>query len=142
MRVHERVVEGQLDDCALTLRDLREIPRPEPTGLATELRHYQLDGFHWLAFLHEQGLGGILADAVSITAAIWTEDAGAAQHIGDEIATGTVFMNRCDYLDPALAWTGVKDSGRGMRVLGARKVAPLSCTSWPSPRPLPLGSSQ
>jgi acyl-CoA reductase-like NAD-dependent aldehyde dehydrogenase len=48
-----------------------------------------------------------------LTAAIWTEDAGAAQHIGDEIATGTVFMNRCDYLDPALAWTGVKDSGRG-----------------------------
>jgi acyl-CoA reductase-like NAD-dependent aldehyde dehydrogenase len=48
-----------------------------------------------------------------LTAAIWTEDAGAAQHIGDEIATGTVFMNRCDYLDPALAWTGIKHSGRG-----------------------------
>ncbi len=49
-----------------------------------------------------------------LTAAIWTEDAGAAQSIGDEIATGTVFMNRCDYLDPALAWTGVKDTGRGV----------------------------
>jgi len=48
-----------------------------------------------------------------LTAAIWTEDAGAAQKIGDEIATGTVFMNRCDYLDPALTWTGVKDTGRG-----------------------------
>lgn len=48
-----------------------------------------------------------------LTAAIWTEDAGAAQHIGDEIATGTVFMNRCDYLDPALTWTGVKNTGRG-----------------------------
>jgi acyl-CoA reductase-like NAD-dependent aldehyde dehydrogenase len=48
-----------------------------------------------------------------LTAAIWTEDAAAAQRIGDEIATGTVFMNRCDYLDPALAWTGVKDTGRG-----------------------------
>ena len=22
-------------------------------------------------------------------------------------------MNRCDYLDPGLAWTGVKDTGRG-----------------------------
>ena len=43
-----------------------------------------------------------------LTAAIWTEDAAAAQRIGDEIATGTVFMNRCDYLDPALTWTGVK----------------------------------
>ena len=49
-----------------------------------------------------------------LTAAIWTEDADAAQKIGDEIATGTVFMNRCDYLDPALAWTGVKDTGRGV----------------------------
>ncbi|HEX4812642.1 MAG TPA: aldehyde dehydrogenase family protein [Nonomuraea sp.] len=48
-----------------------------------------------------------------LTAAIWTQDVDAAQAIGDEIRTGTVFMNRCDYLDPALAWTGVKDTGRG-----------------------------
>jgi acyl-CoA reductase-like NAD-dependent aldehyde dehydrogenase len=48
-----------------------------------------------------------------LTAAIWTEDVDAAQTIGREIATGTVFMNRCDYLDPALTWTGVKDTGRG-----------------------------
>jgi acyl-CoA reductase-like NAD-dependent aldehyde dehydrogenase len=48
-----------------------------------------------------------------LTAAIWTSDEGAALHIGDRVATGTWFMNRCDYLDPALAWVGVKDSGRG-----------------------------
>jgi acyl-CoA reductase-like NAD-dependent aldehyde dehydrogenase len=48
-----------------------------------------------------------------LTAAIWTQDVDAAQAIGQEIATGTVFMNRCDYLDPALTWTGVKDTGRG-----------------------------
>ena len=48
-----------------------------------------------------------------LTASIWTTDTDAALRIGDEIATGTWFMNRCDYLDPALAWTGVKDSGRG-----------------------------
>lgn len=48
-----------------------------------------------------------------LTAAIWTDDAEAAQKIGNEIQTGTVFMNRCDYLDPALTWTGVKDTGRG-----------------------------
>jgi len=48
-----------------------------------------------------------------LTAAIWTADEGAALSIGDRIATGTWFMNRCDYLDPALAWVGVKDSGRG-----------------------------
>jgi acyl-CoA reductase-like NAD-dependent aldehyde dehydrogenase len=48
-----------------------------------------------------------------LTASIWTQDADAALRIGDQVETGTWFMNRCDYLDPALAWTGVKDSGRG-----------------------------
>jgi acyl-CoA reductase-like NAD-dependent aldehyde dehydrogenase len=48
-----------------------------------------------------------------LTASIWTRDADAALAIGDRVQTGTWFMNRCDYLDPALAWTGVKDSGRG-----------------------------
>jgi acyl-CoA reductase-like NAD-dependent aldehyde dehydrogenase len=48
-----------------------------------------------------------------LTASIWTRDLAAAERIGAEIDTGTVFMNRCDYLDPALAWTGVKDTGRG-----------------------------
>jgi acyl-CoA reductase-like NAD-dependent aldehyde dehydrogenase len=48
-----------------------------------------------------------------LTASIWSSDTDAAQALGDRIETGTVFMNRCDYLDPALAWTGVKDTGRG-----------------------------
>ena len=48
-----------------------------------------------------------------LTASIWTTDEAAALDIGDRIATGTWLMNRCDYLDPALAWTGVKNSGRG-----------------------------
>lgn len=49
-----------------------------------------------------------------LTASIWTQDADAAMALADKIETGTVFMNRCDYLDPALAWTGVKDTGRGV----------------------------
>ena len=48
-----------------------------------------------------------------LTASVWTRDVDAARAIGERLETGTVFMNRCDYLDPALAWTGVKDSGRG-----------------------------
>ena len=48
-----------------------------------------------------------------LTAAIFTQDEDAAIAIGDQVDTGTWFMNRCDYLDPALAWTGVKNSGRG-----------------------------
>jgi acyl-CoA reductase-like NAD-dependent aldehyde dehydrogenase len=48
-----------------------------------------------------------------LTAAIWTSDPDAAKRLGARIDTGTVFMNRCDYLDPGLAWTGVKNTGRG-----------------------------
>jgi acyl-CoA reductase-like NAD-dependent aldehyde dehydrogenase len=48
-----------------------------------------------------------------LSASIWSEDVQAARHIAPAIETGTVFLNRCDYLDPALAWTGVKDTGRG-----------------------------
>ena len=55
-----------------------------------------------------------------LTASIWTQDTAKAEEIGDRIETGTVFMNRCDYLDPALCWTGCKDTGRGagLSVLG------------------------
>ena len=48
-----------------------------------------------------------------LTASIWTGDTDRAVAIGDRVETGTVFMNRCDYLDPALVWTGVKDTGKG-----------------------------
>jgi acyl-CoA reductase-like NAD-dependent aldehyde dehydrogenase len=48
-----------------------------------------------------------------LTASIWSRDMDAAERIGAQIETGTVYMNRCDYLDPGLAWTGVKDTGRG-----------------------------
>lgn len=48
-----------------------------------------------------------------LSAAVFTRDEEAAVRIGDRVATGTFFMNRCDYLDPALAWTGVKNTGRG-----------------------------
>jgi acyl-CoA reductase-like NAD-dependent aldehyde dehydrogenase len=51
--------------------------------------------------------------AYGLTAAVWTQDEGAAIALGERVQTGTWFMNRCDYLDPALAWVGVKDSGRG-----------------------------
>ena len=55
-----------------------------------------------------------------LTASIWTQDTDAAEALGARIETGTVFMNRCDYLDPGLCWTGCKDTGRGasLSVLG------------------------
>ncbi len=48
-----------------------------------------------------------------LTASIWTKDIEIAEKIGNKIETGTFYMNRCDYLDPALSWTGVKETGKG-----------------------------
>jgi len=48
-----------------------------------------------------------------LTASLWTRDTARAEALGAQIETGTVFMNRADYLDPALCWTGCKDTGRG-----------------------------
>ncbi|MEP1768872.1 MAG: aldehyde dehydrogenase family protein [Sulfitobacter sp.] len=48
-----------------------------------------------------------------LTASLWTADAARAEAIADQIETGTVFLNRADYLDPGLCWTGCKDTGRG-----------------------------
>lgn len=49
-----------------------------------------------------------------LTASVWTTDIDAAVRIGRQVETGTVFMNRCDYVDPTLVWTGVKDTGSGI----------------------------
>lgn len=84
---------------------------------------------HQMLVMTEESFGPVVgiqavesdAEAVSLmndsryglTASLWTRDEDAAIALGDQLATGTVFLNRCDYLDPALAWTGVKDSGRG-----------------------------
>ena len=48
-----------------------------------------------------------------LTASLWTDDESRAEAIANQIETGTVFMNRADYLDPGLCWTGCKDTGRG-----------------------------
>lgn len=59
-----------------------------------------------------------------LTAAVFTQDEDAGVAIGERLDTGTFFINRCDYLDPALAWTGVKQSGRGctLSVVGFEHV--------------------
>jgi acyl-CoA reductase-like NAD-dependent aldehyde dehydrogenase len=62
----------------------------------------------------EQAVALMNDSAYGLTASVWTADVDAAVRIGDRVNTGTWFLNRCDYLDPALAWTGVKDSGRGV----------------------------
>jgi acyl-CoA reductase-like NAD-dependent aldehyde dehydrogenase len=59
-----------------------------------------------------------------LTASLWTGDPERALALGERIETGTVFLNRADYLDPAVCWTGVKDTGRGaaLSVLGFQSV--------------------
>ena len=62
----------------------------------------------------EEALALINDSEFGLSASLWTQDLAAAEQLGNAIDTGTLFMNRCDYLDPALAWTGVKNSGRGV----------------------------
>ncbi len=61
----------------------------------------------------EEALGLINDSDYGLTASIWTSDVEAVKQMAKRLLVGTVFMNRCDYLDPLLAWTGVKDSGHG-----------------------------
>ena len=61
------------------------------------------EAIHWM---NDSDLG--------LTASIWSNDTDIAEQLGNQLEVGTVFMNRCDYLDPALAWTGVKNTGRGV----------------------------
>ena len=114
---------------ARALIDPRAFPadRPGSPYLAPQVL---VDVTHGMRVMSEESFGPVVgimpvaddAEAVTrmndsrygLTASIWTGDPEAALALGDELETGTVFMNRCDYLDPALAWTGVKDSGRGV----------------------------
>jgi acyl-CoA reductase-like NAD-dependent aldehyde dehydrogenase len=84
---------------------------------------------HQMAVMREESFGPVVGimkvaddeEAITLmndspyglTASIWTEDLDIAARIGARVETGTVFANRCDYVDPALVWTGVKDTGKG-----------------------------
>ena len=60
-----------------------------------------------------QALEHINDSAYGLSASIWTQDEEVGLALCNDIDTGTVFINRCDYLDPSLPWNGIKDSGRG-----------------------------
>ena len=60
-----------------------------------------------------EGLALMNDSPYGLTASIWTRDADRGEALATEVEAGTVYLNRCDYLDPGLAWTGVKDSGVG-----------------------------
>lgn len=114
---------------ATSLVDPAGFPRDEP-GTAYVAPRVLVGVDHTMAVMTDETFGpvvGIMSvasddEAVALmndsryglTASVWTADADAALAIGGRIDTGTCYMNRCDYVDPALAWTGVKDSGRGV----------------------------
>ena len=125
-------VRGQIDEAiaqgARPLIAAAEFPADEP-GSPYLAPQVLVDTTHGMRVMYEESFGPVVGiqrvagdnEAVvrmndsdfGLTASIWTRDPEAAIAVGDQVETGTWFMNRCDYLDPALAWTGVKDSGRG-----------------------------
>ncbi|MFV0302476.1 MAG: aldehyde dehydrogenase family protein [Paracoccus sp. (in: a-proteobacteria)] len=102
---------------------------PEDDGGAWLAPQVLVDVTHDMRVMREESFGPVVGimkvaddDAAialmndsdyGLTASIWTADPDRAAAIGNRLETGTVFMNRCDYLDPALCWSGVKDTGRG-----------------------------
>jgi len=124
MQVAEAIATG-----ARGLIDAGRFPADAPgtTYLAPQIL---VDVDHTMRVMREETFGpvvGIMAvdsdeealalmndSPYGLTASIWTRDVDRSVAMGERLATGTVFMNRCDYLDPALAWTGVKDSVRGV----------------------------
>jgi acyl-CoA reductase-like NAD-dependent aldehyde dehydrogenase len=125
------LVRGQIDEAVRKGAERRigmkvEGDKPGSPYLAPEVLT-RVD--HQMAVMREESFGPVVGimkvrddeEAITLmndspyglTASVWTTDADRAADIGDRIATGTVFMNRCDYVDPGLVWTGVKDTGRG-----------------------------
>lgn len=62
----------------------------------------------------DEALAKMNDSRLGLTASVWTRDRERAARFARALECGTVFMNRCDYLDPALPWSGWKDSGRGV----------------------------
>ncbi len=88
------------------------------TGVTHEMRLMRDENFGPIVGImkvadDDEALALMNDSAYGLTASLWTRDAGRAAQLGARIQTGTVFMNRADYLDPGLCWTGCKDTGRG-----------------------------
>ncbi|PMZ76560.1 aldehyde dehydrogenase family protein [Pseudomonas sp. FW305-70] len=126
-------VRGQIAEAlaqgATALIDPQAFPTDVP-GSAYLAPQVLVDVSHQMSVMRDESFGPVVGimpvasddEAIALmndsefglSASIWTRDLAAAERLGNQIATGTLFMNRCDYLDPALAWTGVKNSGRGV----------------------------
>jgi len=128
-----KTIRGQIDAAlaagARGLVDASKFPLAAERGDPYLAPQLLVDVTHEMEVMTEETFGPVVgvmsvkddAEAIArmndsrygLTAAVYSGDLERAERIGDRLETGTVFMNRCDYLDPELAWVGVKDSGRG-----------------------------
>ncbi|WP_185802928.1 aldehyde dehydrogenase family protein [Pontivivens nitratireducens] len=122
---------------AKTLIDPAVFPKD---GGAYLMPQILVDVDHSMRVMREESFGPVVgimkvaddAEAIALmndseyglTASLWTQDEARAMSIADRIETGTVYMNRADYLDPALCWTGCKNTGRGggLSVIGYQNL--------------------
>jgi acyl-CoA reductase-like NAD-dependent aldehyde dehydrogenase len=104
-------------------------PLPADDGAAYLTPQILIDVTHTMDVMREESFGPVVGimkvdsddqaialmndSRYGLTASLWSRDLARAQRVGDALETGTVFMNRADYLDPGLCWTGCKDTGRG-----------------------------
>jgi len=122
-------VRGQIAE-ALKMGAVAHIPAmPGDDGAAYLTPQILTDVNHDMRVMRDESFGPVVgimpvkddAEAIALmndsefglTASLWTADLARAQRVGDQIETGTVFLNRADYLDPGLCWTGCKNTGRG-----------------------------
>ncbi len=124
--VREQIAEARRKGASALVNMKVEGDRPGSPYLAPEVL---VNVDHQMEVMREESFGPVVGimkvrddeEAITLmndspyglTASIWTQDMERAAEIGARVETGTVFMNRCDYLDPYLTWTGVKDTGRG-----------------------------
>jgi acyl-CoA reductase-like NAD-dependent aldehyde dehydrogenase len=124
-----RAVREQIE-AAVAAGAVAHLPRLQADDGGAYLSPQILTGVtHEMAVMREESFGPVVGimpvdgddEAVrlmndspyGLTASLWTADTDRAEALGARIETGTVFQNRADYLDPALCWTGCKDTGRG-----------------------------
>lgn len=125
-------IAGQVEEARS--KGARVLRGGKPTSVGGKGRFFDpcvvADATHEMSLMVEESFGPVVGIApvkddeealqlmndspYGLTCAVWTADPERAEWFARRLETGTVFMNRCDYLDPALPWTGVKDTGKGV----------------------------
>jgi acyl-CoA reductase-like NAD-dependent aldehyde dehydrogenase len=124
--VREQTAEALRKGARAHLKTKHDLDEPSSPYLAPEVL---TDVNHQMAVMREESFGPVVGimkvadddEAITLmndspyglTASIWSQDLDETARLGARVETGTVYANRCDYLDPALVWTGVKDTGKG-----------------------------